>query len=132
MVIKLNIGVLSQKKTKQVELSEDASKALHGLKMGETFKGEKVDMPGFEFEITGGSDNAGFPMRKDVAMAGRRKVLITRSIGNRNTRHGIRLRKTVAGNTVYAGTAQLNVKAVKEGSNLFEEPKAEEPAESAE
>ena len=132
MVVKINIGVPSQKKTKQVELTEEQSKALHGLKLGETFKGEKVDMPGFEFSITGGSDNAGFPMRKDVGIAGRRKVLITKSTGNKNTRHGMRLRKTVAGNTVYAGTAQLNVKAVKEGSNLFEEPKAEEEAPAAE
>jgi len=124
MGIKLNIGVPSQKKTKQIEI-EDA-KGLYDKKIGDTFKGEVVDLPGYEFEIMGGSDNAGFPMRQDVNIAGRRKVLITHGTGNKKTRKGMRLRKTVAGTIVYAGTAQLNVKAVKEGKqSLFEEPKAE-------
>ena len=131
MALKLNIGVPSQKKTKQIEV-EDA-KALYDKKIGDSFKGEVVDLPGYEFEIMGGSDNAGFPMRQDVKIAGRRKVLITHGTGNKKTRKGMRLRKTVAGTIVYAGTAQLNVKAVKEGKqSLFEEPKTEDEAEKPE
>lgn len=126
MAIKLNIGVPSQKKTKQVELTDEQSKALFDKKLGDTFKGEVVDMPGFEFEITGGSDNAGFPMRRDVNATGRRKILTMRNVGNKDTTRGMRLRKTVAGKIVYNGTAQLNVKATKEGKNLFEEAASEE------
>lgn len=130
MAIKINIGVPSLKKTKQIELSDEQSKALFEKRIGETIKGELVDLPGYEFEITGGSDNAGFPMRQDVVVPGRRKILVTKGTGNQDTRAGRRLRKTVAGAVIYRETAQVNLKAVKEGKqSLFEEPKAEEPAE---
>lgn len=132
MAIKINIGVPSQKKTKQIELSEEQSKALYDKRVGETIKGELVDLPGYQFEITGGSDNAGFPMRKDIDLAGRKKILVVRGTGNKDTRAGRRLRKTMAGAIIYAGTAQVNLKAVKEGKeSLWEEPKAEEPAAEA-
>lgn len=132
MAIKVNIGVPSVKKTKQIELSDDQSKSLFEKRIGDKIKGELIDMPGYELEITGGSDKAGFPMRPDVKMTGRKKVLITRSLGNRETRKGMRLRKTVAGTIIYVGTAQVNMKVLKEGKqSLFEEPKAEEPAAPA-
>lgn len=135
MAIKANIGIPKLKKTKQFELSDDQSKALFGKKIGEKIKGELIDMQGYEFEVTGGSDKSGFPMRKDVALAGKKKVLITKSLGNRNTRKGMRLRKTVAGNTIFEGTVQVNLKVLKEGKTplieeVKEEPKGEEaPAE---
>jgi small subunit ribosomal protein S6e len=50
-------------------------KALNGLKIGQTFKGEIIDYPGYEFQITGGSDNAGFAMRKDINNNARAKIL---------------------------------------------------------
>lgn len=133
MAIKVNIGVPSQKKTKQIELSEEQSKALYQKRVGESFKGELIDLPGYEFEITGGSDNAGFPMRRDVNATGRKKVLVTRSTGNRKNRKGMRVRKTVSGSIIYNETAQVNLKATKEGKqSLFEEPKTEAPAEASE
>ncbi len=126
MAIKLNIGDPKSKKTLQVELDDQNSARLHGKKIGETFKGELVDKPGYEFQITGGSDKAGFPMRFDVDGEGRKKILITTGIGNRKRRKGMRLRRTVAGNTVGAQTVQVNVKVVKHGKTpLFEEPKEE-------
>lgn len=125
MAIKANIGIPSLKRTKQIELSEEQSKALYDKRLGDKIKGEMIDLPGYEFEITGGSDNAGFPMRRDVNMAGRRKVLLTRSLGNRDTRKGRRYRKTVAGAIVYAGTAQLNLKVLKEGRQPLIEAKEE-------
>jgi len=129
MAIKVNIGVPSQKKTKQIELSDEQSKSLFEKRIGDTIKGELIDLPGYQFEITGGSDKAGFPMRQDINATGRKRVLVVKSKGNRDTHAGRRLRKTMAGAIIYAGTAQVNMKAVKEGSqSLFEEPKAEEPA----
>ena len=53
-------------KSLQRELKDDAAKGLVGKKIGDTFKGELIDLPGYEFKITGGSDKAGFPMRWDV------------------------------------------------------------------
>jgi len=132
MAIKLNIGDPKSKKTVQIELDDANSQALHGKRIGQTFKGELVDKPGYEFLITGGSDTAGFPMRNDVEGESRRKVLIAHSIGNRKRRKGMRLRRTVSGNTVSAITTQLNVKIVKYGSKPLFEAKAEEAAEKAE
>jgi len=115
MQIKANIGIPKLKRTKQFELSEEQSRALHNKKVGETIKGELIDLPGYEFLITGGSDAAGFPMRKDVALTGRKRILTMRGIGNRRSRPGMRLRRTVAGAIIGPSTAQVNFKVTKEG-----------------
>ena len=114
--IKLNIGDPKSKKTFQLELDEQGTAKLHGKKLGETFKGELIDRPGYEFNITGGSDAAGFPMRNDIDGTARRKILITNGTGNRATRKGMRLRRTVAGNTISATTVQVNAKITKHGT----------------
>lgn len=131
MAIKLNIGDPKSKKSVQVELDEQNSQGLMGKKIGETFKGELVDKAGYEFQITGGSDKAGFPMRNDVEGDHRRKILIPTGIGNRKRRKGMRLRRTVTGNTIGTTIAQVNVKVVKAGkAPLIEEAAPEEaPAE---
>ncbi len=123
--IKLNIGNPKDGKTYKKELPAESAKALYGLKIGDKFKGELIDLPGYEFLITGGSDNCGFPMRKDLPGTARKKVLISKGVGIRSKRKGLRLRKSVAGNTVFEKTAQLNIKVVKEGK----EPLGEKPAE---
>jgi small subunit ribosomal protein S6e len=131
MEIKVNVGDPKAKRTVTLTMSAENAKAVFGKKLGDKIRGELVEKPGYEFEITGGSDNAGFPMRKDVVGTGRRRILITRSTGNQRTVAGVRIRKTVAGNTVSEFTSQLNVKVLKHGSQpLFEEKAAEEkPAE---
>lgn len=126
--MKINIGDPKEKKTSQIEV-EDA-KSLMGKKIGDSFKGETIDKPGYEFLITGGSDKAGFPMRRDVEGDVRRKILITTSTGNRRKGKGLRLRRTVAGNTVGKTTVQVNVKITKHGSKPLVEPPAEETEET--
>ena len=61
---------------------EAIASQLIGKKIGDTIKGELFDMTGVELLITGGSDNAGFPMRKDVRGGGRKKILIVAYHGN--------------------------------------------------
>jgi len=128
--IKLNIGDPKSKKTVTVALDEQVSKALFGKKLSQTIKGELIDKPGYEFLITGGSDNAGFPMRNDIESERRQKILLVDGVGNRQRSPGMRLRKTVAGNVVTATTAQLNLKVTKHGSKPLVEAAA--PAEKAE
>lgn len=130
--IKLNIGDSKSKKTYTKVLDEAGLAPLKGKKIGEVIRGELIDMPGFEFEITGGSDNSGFPMRKDVSGFARKKILIVNGVGLRtNDRAGRRIRKSVSGNTIYEKTAQINLKTTKWGK--VEEPapevKEEAPAE---
>ena len=117
---KLVIGDPKSKKTIQKVLSADASKSLVGKKLGETFKGELVDLTGYEFEITGGSDYCGFPMRKDLNGILRKKILAVQGVGITGGRKGQRQRKMVAGNTIYDKTAQVNVKILKEGKAPLE------------
>ena len=125
--VKLNIS--HKGKTKKVVV-EDV-KFLQGKKIGDKVKGEGLDMPGYEFQITGGSDASGFPMRKDVEGVNRKKVLLASGVGVRKRpRKGLRLRKTVAGNTIYEKTAQINLSVLKMGKeDLFAEPKEEASAE---
>ncbi len=123
--LKLVLGDKSGK-TKQIELDETVSKSFMGLKIADTVKGELIDMPGYEFVITGGSDNAGFPMRHDVVSANRKKILVVSGIGVRKNVPGRRLRRTVAGNTIGANAAQVNLKITKAGKKpLFEEAAAD-------
>lgn len=124
MAIKLVLGLKGKSKT--VEVAD--LKAFSGKKIGDTVKGEAIDMPGYEFQITGGSDTAGFPMRLDVEGAQKRKIFAISGTGLRKKAKGIKQKKTVGGNTVGASISALNLKVVKEGKQkLFEEPKAEEP-----
>lgn len=126
---KLNIGDPKTKKVLKKDLKDAEAKPLIGLKIGDKVKGEIMDLPGYEMEITGGSDNAGFPMRKDVLGSNRKKVLIVSGIGIRKNNKGNKRRRTVAGNTIYDGTVQVNMKVIKHGKTpLFEE---EKPAEEA-
>ncbi len=129
--IKVNVGDPKTKKTYTFQISAEDAPQVFGVKIGDKIRGELIEKPGYEFEVTGGSDKAGFPMRADVEGVGRRKLLITKGTGNQKKRKGMRIRKTVSANTVSDITAQLNVKVVKEGkAPLVEEEKPVEPAET--
>src|SRR3989338_5548951 len=116
----------------QKEVKEPAAKAFLGLKMGDTLKGEVIDLQGYDFEITGGSDFCGFPMRKDVVGVGRKKILAYVGVGVRKQEKGMLQRKTVCGNTVHAKIAQINLKVTKIGStDIFSEAKTKAEAAKA-
>jgi small subunit ribosomal protein S6e len=131
MEIKANLGDPKAKRTVTVTIPADDAKAFFGKKLGDKVRGELLAKPGYEFQITGGSDNAGFPMRNDVTGTGRRKLLITRSTGNQATAKDVRIRKTVAGNTISDFTSQLNLKVLKHGSDPLFAPKEEKVEEKA-
>ena len=116
MEIKLAIGSKAEKRTFKHLVSGADSEKLHGKKIGNSFRGEIIGLNGYELEITGGSDSSGFPMRKDIAGPGRKKVVLTRSLGFNSKRKGQRKRRSIRGNTISADTAQINCKVVKAGS----------------
>jgi len=127
--------VIANKKgqAKQVEIEIVDERKLYGSKIGDKISGDDFGFEGFEFEVKGGSDTSGFPMRRDVQGPERKAILTTKSLGNIVKRKGIRTRKTVRGNTVSDSISQLNLYIVKEGKvNMFEEPKAEEEAPAEE
>lgn len=128
---KLNIGDPNSKKTLKQSVEGDVAKKLIGKKIGSKISGDDLGYEGYEFEIKGGSDKAGFPMRRDVAGISRKRILIVRGIGIRKNVAGRKKRRTVASNTVSELTSQINLKVTKTGKKpLFEEEKSAEEDKS--
>ncbi len=132
MTIKVVIGTKSGK-SYQKELSNEESESLYGKVLGEELNGELFGFSGVKFTITGGSDANGFPMRKDLPGQNKKRLLLTKGIGFRGKLRGkrfsgLRLKKTIAGNTVYEKTNQLNLKVISGEEKLKKifSPKEEE------
>ncbi len=127
--IKLVIG-LSDGRCVQKEIAEEQSRILWGKKIGEAIEGDTIGLAGYSFLITGGSDYCGFPMRKDVQGPSRRRILAVKGVGLKQKAKGVRVRKTVCGNTIHGNIVQINVKVTKAGAEPLAPPKAEQPAEN--
>jgi small subunit ribosomal protein S6e len=119
------IVINNKEKSIQKELKGETADYLIGKKMGEKVAGDNIGLEGYEFEITGGSDNCGFPMRKDLPGTARRKILSTKTQGLKIKDRGILKRKNMAGNTINDKTSQINLKVLKEGKEKLEAPVAE-------
>lgn len=124
-------------KCKQITIDEDTSQSLYNMKIGDKLKGELIGMNGYEFQITGGSDDAGFPMHRAIGASRRYKLMTYKGIGFRakkaDKKPGLKVRKTVAGNMVHEKTTQINLKVLNYGAvPLFEEAKPEDAAPAQE
>src|SRR3990167_8836048 len=97
MVFKLNIS----DKGKAWKLETEAN-ALMGKSVGDKIDGSIInaDLHGYEFEITGGSDNAGFPLAKNIEGIYLRKALLTKGFGMKENISGLRKRKTLRGKQI--------------------------------
>jgi len=103
--------VVSDRKTGKSEVMEakDSTAQLFvGRKVGEVVDLSVVGQ-NYKVKITGGSDKAGFPMRRDVLGSGKRYVLLTEGTGFRHSVEGEKRRKLVRGGTVTEEIYQLNV-----------------------
>ena len=132
MAMKVVIGTKSGK-TYQKEITGEEAEALYGRVLGEELTGETLGFSGVTFKICGGSDSQGFPMRKDLPGTNRKKLLIGKSIGFRGKLRGrrfggLRIKKTIAGNTVHNKIHQLNLQVTK-GDAIID--KAFAPVEEA-
>lgn len=147
MEVKLNIGDPKSKRTYTKPVSEDAAAKLANKKIGDTFRGELIDLPGYEFVITGGSDASGFPMRKGIHSANRKRILTQKGVGFRNIKFrkknntkvrvkisGARRKISIRGEVISNETAQINCKVSKPGTEDLEKifPKKEAAAKPAE
>jgi small subunit ribosomal protein S6e len=125
---KLVIGDPKTGKCHQSVVSADNANFFIGKKLGEKIHGEAFDMPGYEFEITGGADYCGFPLRKDIEGPIRKRIFITNGVGIRNRSDGVKLKKTVCGNTIHEKVTQISLKVLKHGKKALgpeEAPKEE-------
>lgn len=106
--------------SKLIEIDENKFR-FEGMKIGEVIKGGLIGFPNYEFQITGGSDSSGFPMRKDVHGPAKKKILVSkRGIGYKPIRKGQKKRKTVRGNEITYDMTLINLKILKYGeAELF-------------
>ena len=117
---KLCISDPSSGKTFQKEIKDNHARPFIGLNIGETIKGDNFELNGFEFQITGGSDYCGFPMRKGI-LGLRKKIAIYGGIGFRGEAKGIKRRKTVCGHKIHERISQVNLKVTKQGAKKLAE-----------
>ena len=101
-----------------------------GKKIGDIIEGSLLELSGYELTITGGSDNAGFPMKNDIEGQGRRGMLTSKGLGFKGTkkikkktfRHeGMKKKKTLCGNTIDQNISQVNCSVSKKGEKPLEE-----------
>ncbi len=125
---KLCISDPSSGKTFQKEIKDNMAKPFIGMNIGETIKGDSIEFSGYEFQITGGSDYCGFPMRKGI-LGMRKNMTIYGGVGFRGDAKGIKRRKTLCGHKIHDKISQINLKVTKSGSKnlneIFGVPEAE-------
>ena len=126
---------MSAKDGKTFFLEADGQ-GLMGKELNEKVSGEDFspDLEGYEFEIKGASDFAGFTALKEVEGIGLKRVLLKygRGMHKRTKREGkkkvsnprpggLRLRKTVRGKVISPAMKQVNLKTLKEGKRKMAE-----------
>jgi small subunit ribosomal protein S6e len=121
MAVKLDIGDPKSKKTFHVETASDA---FIGKRIGDSIKGDIVkefaDLSDYEFIITGFSHMSGIPGLKKAQGSTLRKMLLTRGKGMKAKKpQGMRLKKTVHGNTITEQIVQINLKVSKSGEKTL-------------
>ena len=111
----------------QVEVPKESESRLIGTKIGATLDAGFVGAPGYKVIVTGGSDKEGFPMRRDIPGPRRGKFLVSSGPGFNPTDKGLRMRKTIRGNTISDETMQVNAKVSEYGEKPLAEifPKGE-------
>jgi len=132
-MVKFKVVISDPKQGKSMQKEVDSSEVtvFKRKKIGDKVDGKALGLEGYEFEITGGSDSSGFPMRNDVEGIARKRVLIVSGVGLRKkTRKGMRKRKLVRGNSISLNIAQINTKIIKYGKAKLEFGKKEGGAEA--
>ena len=143
---KINIADPKDGKCYKTEVKDAHAAPFMGLNIGEKIEGSKVGIEGYEFQVTGGTDYCGFPMRKGI-LGVRKKMVIYPGVGFRGGLKGMKKRKTICGHKINESITAINIKVTKEGtkklSELFgkkeegkeeakEEPKKEKKPEAKE
>jgi small subunit ribosomal protein S6e len=142
-MVTYKVNVAEKGITKKYETSNED---LVGTKIKDKIDGKLVseELEGYELEITGTSDKAGFPGFEEYNTPGLKKILLKYGKGmhkkpkglkkvNQKPK-GLRLRKTIRGNEISLDTIQINTKVIKQGKTKFEDlqKKEEQPAENPE
>ncbi len=97
MEFKVNFGDPKTGKTVKKVISDKEAEFFLKKRIGDKVKGDNFGFEGYEFEITGGSDYCGFPMRQDVIGASRKRILIVGGVGLRKNKKSRKGKKVIEG-----------------------------------
>jgi small subunit ribosomal protein S6e len=112
--------------SKLIEIDEKKFR-FEGMKIGDVINGGVIGFPNYEFQITGGSDASGFPMRRDVHGPVKKRILVSkRGVGFKPKKKGEKKRKTVRGNEITYDMTLINLKVTKYGEAELFKVKEEE------
>ena len=130
---KLCISDPSSGRSFQKEVKDNMARPFIGLNIGESIQGDNFELNGYEFQITGGSDFCGFPMRRGI-LGARKKITLYGGVGFKGDEKGIKRRKTVCGHKIHDKISQVNLKVTKQGpkklNEIFGVPEKEESKEA--
>ncbi len=98
--------------TEQFEVDGQDANRFIGRELGDEVDAGAVGLDGQTLELTGGSDEAGRPMRADVAGSNLKELLLEGGVGYEPSRDGERKRITVRGRQISDATAQVNASLV--------------------
>ncbi|WP_181684808.1 30S ribosomal protein S6e [Halorhabdus salina] len=101
--------------TYQVDVDGQAANRFMGREIGDDVAGSAIGLDGFTLSLTGGSDDAGRPLREDVRGPELKSVLMEGGTGFDPERDGERKRVTVRGREVSDAVRQLNVRIAEHG-----------------
>lgn len=119
---KLVISDTKTGRSLQKEVKDNVAVVFLQKKIGDKVDGDGVALPGYVFEITGGSDYCGFPLRKGIPGLRRMAILTGKGIGFRTNEKALKRRKSVCPETITENIKQINVKVVTVGNiSLFPE-----------
>jgi len=105
----------------QLEAEEQDANRFMGKELGEEVDGGAVGLDGYTLVLTGGSDEAGRPMREDIEGPNVEEVLMReQGVGYNPDRPGQRKRLTIRGRQVRDETSQINAKIVDRGDASVE------------
>jgi small subunit ribosomal protein S6e len=107
--------------TYQVDVAEQNANRFIGRELGDEVDGSAVGLAGYTLELTGGSDNAGRPMRDDVRGSALKSLLLEGGTGYDPGREGERKRVTVRGREISDDTRQINARIADRGDDPVEE-----------
>ncbi|MGB4235621.1 MAG: 30S ribosomal protein S6e [Methanoregulaceae archaeon] len=116
--------VVSDQKTGRsynVNVSGGQAGAIIGKRIGDELDAGPLGLPGYRMEITGGSDRDGTPARRNLPIAGRKRLLLSGGAGFRPVREGQRRRKSIRGNEITADFVQINARITAYGEKPLEE-----------
>jgi len=104
----------------QLEVDDQDANRFIGRSLGDEVDAGAVGLEGYTLELTGGSDQAGRPMRADVDGPDLEELLLKGGVGFKPSREGERKRATVRGAEVSDEVVQINAKIVETGEESVE------------